>query len=244
MQIEAMVLRLRLRGSFEAADLGVRLCQHAWRDVYRCHALCFVPVAALLLFASPAISGWAALALWLLKPWFDRTMLFVLARATFGEPTSVAQWWAARGSVLFGQPLRTFLLQRLSLSRAFRQPAIQLEGLDGAALRTRMRQLLRGRLAAARGLTTAFSLVETAVGAGLFSLALWFAPPGPALSWWSLVASGEANWVSVVATLAFAVAVLLVEPFYVAAGFGLYLNRRVDLEAWDVEQELRFAFAR
>jgi hypothetical protein len=29
----------------------------------------------------------------------------------------------------------------------------------------------------------------------------------------------------------------------VAAGFGLYLNRRVELEAWDIEQEFRRAFA-
>ena len=34
------------------------------------------------------------------------------------------------------------------------------------------------------------------------------------------------------------------EPFYVAAGFAMYLNRRVELEAWDIEQEFRRAFAR
>ncbi len=42
---------------------------------------------------------------------------------------------------------------------------------------------------------------------------------------------------------AHAAAVLFVEPFYVAAGFAMYLNRRVELEAWDVEQDLRHAFA-
>ena len=41
--------------------------------------------------------------------------------------------------------------------------------------------------------------------------------------------------------LAYAVSVAVVEPFYVAAGFGLYLNRRVELEAWDLEQEFRRA---
>jgi hypothetical protein len=28
----------------------------------------------------------------------------------------------------------------------------------------------------------------------------------------------------------------------VAAGFAMYLNRRAQLEAWDIEQELRRAF--
>jgi hypothetical protein len=37
--------------------------------------------------------------------------------------------------------------------------------------------------------------------------------------------------------------VLVLEPFYVAAGFAMYLNRRVELEAWDIEQEFRLAFA-
>ena len=42
----------------------------------------------------------------------------------------------------------------------------------------------------------------------------------------------------------FAVAVAIVEPFFVGAGFAMYLNRRVELEAWDIEQEFRLAFAR
>jgi len=43
---------------------------------------------------------------------------------------------------------------------------------------------------------------------------------------------------------AYSIAVLLLEPFYVAAGFAMYLNRRAELEAWDIEQEFRQAFVR
>jgi len=43
--------------------------------------------------------------------------------------------------------------------------------------------------------------------------------------------------------IAYAVAVAFLEPFYVAAGFGMYINRRVELEAWDIEQEFRRAFS-
>ena len=45
-------------------------------------------------------------------------------------------------------------------------------------------------------------------------------------------------------SIAYVLAVLFLEPFYVAAGFGMYLNRRAELEAWDIEQEFRRAFAR
>jgi hypothetical protein len=41
-----------------------------------------------------------------------------------------------------------------------------------------------------------------------------------------------------------AVVVLFLEPFYVASGFAMYLTRRAELEAWDIEQEFRRAFAR
>ena len=44
---------------------------------------------------------------------------------------------------------------------------------------------------------------------------------------------------SVSDALIYAAAVLLLEPFYVAAGFGLYLNRRTLLEGWDIEVALR-----
>jgi len=49
---------------------------------------------------------------------------------------------------------------------------------------------------------------------------------------------------AIASAVAYAGAVLILEPFYVAAGFGMYLNRRAELEAWDIEQEFRRAFSR
>jgi hypothetical protein len=47
----------------------------------------------------------------------------------------------------------------------------------------------------------------------------------------------------VLVACAYAAVVGLLEPFYVGAGFAMYLNRRVELEAWDIEQEFRRDFA-
>jgi hypothetical protein len=44
---------------------------------------------------------------------------------------------------------------------------------------------------------------------------------------------------SVEDALVYAAIILFLEPFYVAAGFGLYLNRRTLLEGWDIEVALR-----
>ena len=51
------------------------------------------------------------------------------------------------------------------------------------------------------------------------------------------------TFLAVATPIALGVVVLFLEPFYVAAGFGIYLNRRAELEAWDIEQEFRRAFA-
>lgn len=74
------------------------------------------------------------------------------------------------------------------------------------------------------------------------SFALWFAPQGtsgPLFSWFT---QSQSPAISIALALVYAAAVLAVEPFYVAAGFAMYLNHRVELEAWDVEQEFRRAF--
>jgi hypothetical protein len=55
--------------------------------------------------------------------------------------------------------------------------------------------------------------------------------------------AGEDTLFEWVSFASYALVVAFIEPFYVAAGFVMYLNRRAELEAWDVEQELRRAFA-
>jgi hypothetical protein len=57
-----------------------------------------------------------------------------------------------------------------------------------------------------------------------------------------LFSKGGSQVLDLVVTLAYAITIAFVEPFYVASGFALYLNRRAELEAWDIEQEFRRAF--
>ena len=76
----------------------------------------------------------------------------------------------------------------------------------------------------------------------LLSLQAWLTPHTGSFTWTELLFNPRANEV-LVTTLAYAAAISFLEPFYVAAGFGIYLNRRVELEAWDIEQEFRRAFA-
>ena len=61
----------------------------AARSLYPCYALAFLPLLALAL-ASASLASWLpSLLLWWGKPWLDRTLVFVLSRAAFGQPTRI-----------------------------------------------------------------------------------------------------------------------------------------------------------
>jgi hypothetical protein len=242
-QIDALAVRLRPRSSVEAIDLGVRLCQHAAGSVYPCYAMVAVPVVGLAL-ASFEIATWLpSLVIWCAKPWLDRTILFVLSRAAFGQRSAPIDVLRSQRQVWWRQFLFTWTLQRLSFWRALTQPVYQLEGLSLWKARPRVRQIRRRNAGSAAMMTAAFNMSETALMIAVVSLAFWLTPSGQQLDPFELL-SGEATGLfALLLPLAYATVVLFLEPFYVSAGFAMYLNRRADLEAWDIEQEFRRAFA-
>jgi hypothetical protein len=243
MRVEAIALQLRPRSMGEAVDLGVRLVQANAGSVWRTFAPVWAAVVGVAL-ASGAVADWLpGLLLFWLKPWLDRTLLFVLARAVFGTPTRLADAWAAQREVWWRHGLASLTTRRLSPWRAYTQPALQLEGQRGAAGRVRRRQLLRGQQGPALGMHAVFANFEAVLLIGLVVLVALFAPEGAGFSVWGALAQSEGSLAATLVPLGYAGIVLLIEPFYVGAGFAMYLNRRVQLEAWDIEQEFRLAFA-
>jgi hypothetical protein len=242
MRVDALAITLRPRGMGEAADLGQRLVQVHARSLWRC----YLPAWAALLLVAMAtleIASWLpGLLLFWGKPWLDRTLLFVLSRAVFGESTTVADLWAARREVFLRAPWRTFVVARLSPWRAFTQPIDQLEDQRGAARRKRRAVLLGHQRGAAAGLQFVYANLEMVLLVSLMALGAWFLPDSVRSELWQLYRDGESAAAEGVLALLYAAVVLALEPFYVASGFAMYLNRRVELEAWDIEQEFRYVF--
>lgn len=242
MQIDAISLILRPRSLWEGCDLGVRLLQSWLRPAFAVHLAVALPLFALFLLTDP-IAGWLPMLLiWLSKPWLDRTVLFALSRALFGQGTTVRDVWEHRREVWLSGLTTTLTLQRLSASRSFKQPILQLEGLTGAALGDRVRRVTGRHRGVARAMTVAFANAELALVLSILSLQIWLSPH---------VSQIPGNWLSAFPglmqslkmALSYAATVAFLEPFYVGAGFGMYINRRVELEAWDIEQEFRRAFS-
>jgi hypothetical protein len=243
-KVDAIRLDLRPRPMFEAADLGVRLVSAHAPSVWTSCAPVYVFV---LLLAAACLSfgiGWGVLALIWLKPWFDRSILFVLSRAAFGEETRFADVWAARRAVLWQGLAGALTTRRLSPWRSYVQPVLQLEGQRGKARRQRVARILGSHRSAALAMQSAFAMAESALAFGAITLAGWLVPADDRMQSLLALLRSDSVWVTAISLLCFAGAVLVVEPFFVGAGFAMYLNRRVELEAWDIEQEFRLAFAR
>jgi hypothetical protein len=234
---------MRPRAPHEAADLGIRLCQATAREVYACYLAVAIPLV-LLAMSLFEIRPWLpTLVLWCAKPWLDRTVLYVLSRAAFGQRTTLRDLWSDQRQVWWSQLILTWTWRRLSPWRSFTQPIYQLEGLSIWKMHKRVKQIRSGTVGTAFTMTGAFSSIELTLTFALLSLAMWFVPGDVQIDWIRLLSEDNVA-VAFASAAAYGLVVAFLEPFYVAAGFALYLNRRVELEAWDVEQELRRAFER
>jgi len=91
-------------------------------------------------------------------------------------------------------------------------------------------------------MTHAFCVAELAIVSALLSLVFWLAPRGMTPDFSEVIAGDGTTFFGITFPVSYALAIFLIEPFYVAAGFAMYLNRRAELEAWDIEQEFRRAF--
>ena len=117
-------------------------------------------------------------------------------------------------------------------------PIALLEGLHGAAARQRRRVLSDGD-GTAGWLTVVCYHFEAILWGGLL-LTLFFLVPEqmPRIDLGSAL-TDSSSWPYWVSGLLYLLAFSIVAPFYVCAGFALYLTRRTELEAWDLELAFR-----
>ena len=242
-QTENIHASLRPRSGWEAVDLGFRMARVWWRPLFGAWLAVVVPTAILLNVLFRDSLGLAALALWLLKPAFDRVALFVLSEALFGRIPSVMESLQALPGLLRTGLVGSLSIYRLSPMRALVLPVLQLEGLRGRARRDRVRLLVGRALNVGLGLIVACLHFELlVVGLGCLSLIWIFLPAGVGLGPLELASAwlfAEGGWPVVLGNAVLVLAMSAIEPFYVAAGFSVYLNRRVYLEGWDIDLEFR-----
>ena len=234
---------IRPRSAWEAVDLGVLLAKQHAGLLMLSWALVTLPIFALLcglLWDYPSI---ALLIFWWLKPAYERLPLYILAHALFGATPSLKQALKALPGLLKPQLLASLTWRRLSPTRSFDLPVMQLEGLAGKARSQRLVVLGQRDAGGASWLTIVGMHLEMALWFGIISLFYLLLPAQIELDWsWSSLisaAAGEWLWLEHLSNLLYALLLIIWEPIYVACGFTLYLNRRTALEAWDIELVFR-----
>lgn len=240
MELDRFALYLRQRDPWEAMDLGCAMLRCWWRPALLAWFAVYLPVGAVVCVVLREQLFLAVLTLWWLKPLFDRAVLHVLGGAVFGDAPGA---WATLRA-LPGTPglLASLTLYRFDLARSFDLPVWHLERLRGGEARARARVLHRRARGHAVWLTVGYMLFELTVIISLFGLIDLLTPElyerrfGWAAMFWG---AEDAQWKQWLYIALYAGAVSMIEPLYVAAGFALYLNRRTQLEAWDVELALR-----
>src|SRR5574337_711510 len=190
--------------------------------------------------------GWVLI--WWLRPLFDRLPLYVLSRAVFEQTPHWRDTLRGQSKWSWRSTLASLSWLRIDSHRALRLPLDLLEGAPRRQRALRWR-VLRRRIGGITSMLTysclQFELVLF-LSVWLFALLLipheW-RPQSLTALLQDDVPRASAGWTLAGASVAY-LAMSAIEPLYVACGFALYLNRRTQLEAWDIDLAFRRLRAR
>lgn len=243
MRLEDVTAEIRPRVPWESIDLGCALARKHFGAVTKAWLLTVLPlwlIMAVLLRNHPILF---ILCVWWLKPIYDRVPLFIVSRALFGEVPRLAEVLRAWPKLMVRRLWFALVVGRFSPARSLSLPVAELEGLRGKAYRQRVDLLERNGGEGATMATLAGFFLEAVTGWGIVMLVMLMVPEEVSNRWMSSVSDffvySEVSDISDgfiwMMAIVYMLAIMLMEPFYVSAGFALYINSRTLTEGWDIE---------
>ena len=240
MRLEDISVKIRPRNPWEAMDVGLVMVRKWWKAVF----LPWLIISGVIFLVLNIIFNdkpWlAGLILWWLKPFFDRVLLKVFSESLFADPPTLRETLNAIPGLFKTGLFINLTLLRINVYRSFHLPVWQLEGLRGKERRERL-NVLSGRTGShAFALTITCLFFELLLAWSLIGLIALFTPADVDSNIFASIFSDDPpTWVDITSNIAGYIAILIIEPIYVAAGFMLYINRRTQLEGWDIELAFR-----
>lgn len=234
MKLDQISAEIRPRSSWEAIDLGFQMARKWYKPMLLSWLLVSFPfllLLSVLSFKLPWLGFWL---FWWLKPLFERSQLYILSHGLFGELPSVRETVTRFRFYTWPQSVASIIWRRFSLTRSFDLAIVQLEELKGLQRTRRLGLLHRSGTGTAIWLTTLGFSIEVGLVFSFYAFVVLLNPQLFDFEWWDFL-SENSLWISYSDTLVAYLCASVVAPFYVAAGFSLYLNRRSHLEAWDIE---------
>jgi hypothetical protein len=232
MQLNNLVIDASPKTSWQCFDLGCRVALADYKTLFSYWLLLTLPIFILLISLS---LQWGLLIFWLFKPWYERGLLYILSRTVFGAKVSIKQALLALPSQIKPLWFSSLTYRRLAPSRSFDMAVAQLENLSGERRTKRLKVLHKSRDDNTSWWTICCVHWESFLALASITLLQILLPAefdfrllAESLS----VADSFENYVFIVCVF---LSMAIVAPFYIAGGFVAYLNRRVILEAWDIE---------
>lgn len=244
MDLNQITANIRLRSAWEAVDLGFVMVQKWWKFIYLPLVILILGIAIPLFFLLPEKDYWiGALIIWWLKPVYDRLVLHIISHKLFNEELTSLQALKALPSLIWNTGFfQTLTFRRFSLSRGFNLSIWQLEQLRGSKRAERQSLLHLTTHSQAVWLTIGLWFIELIVLLSLFIILLMFLPSEIASDFLEGVFTDNLEykrWIDILNSFFYVAVVTLVHPFYIAGNFALYINRRTELEAWDIELDFK-----
>ncbi len=243
MDLNRISVVLRPRTPWEGIDLGFAMARRWFLPLWLLWWMSALPLYLLIVLLFAQWSWLVLLLIWWFKPLYEPPLLFWMSRALFDDRPplrEVARRWF---SIVRPQLLGNLTWRRFSTNRSFYMPVGLLERLGGKQRKERIR-VLGWRKQTGTWLTVVGLHFEVVLEVSFLILVVILLPEE--VRWVDLetlfLAPGSLEeWLGQIADL---FAMSLIAPFYVAGGFALYITRRTELEAWDIELSFRRLAAR
>lgn len=238
MDLSKISIKLRPRNGYAAVDLGIKLAQKNWKQMFFSAAIFTLPLFISLLLIMPSHPVWVAIIIWWLKPLWERPLLLIISQDVFHQHMSMNEIIRTGFKLLFKQCIQSLTFRRFSPTRSFDAPVMQLESLSGKERRERLAALHSRSPSSISAMTMVMHLIEQLMAFGVMFFILQFLPTDD-VEWIifleNIITNSGLNLYYLLLAIGWYLAMLVVAPFYVAGGFSSYLNQRSIREAWDLE---------
>ncbi len=233
MQLNKLIIEPRVRSAWAAIDLGTLLARQFWWRGVALYLVLATPVFILLRYITDTDSWIPYICIWWLKPLFERPFLYSLSRELFSERMSLSRTLSNYKEWLYPSILQVLTLRRISPNRGMYAPVSLLEQPNAATYSKRTSVLGYKYGNGSTWLTIVFYHLESFLAlATLVFLAFLF--PEQAEDSLRLFSEKDTKF-QIITDLCLFLSMVIIAPFYCAAGFCLYICRRIELEGWDIE---------
>lgn len=234
---EQTAFRLRQRRPLEALDSGLLLYRRFFLRLYSGFLPVYVPVFIALALIPERLIWISFLALWWLKPIWDRLVIWMLGTVFFNPVVSRRRTGMISRRAMLRGLVSDLSWRRFSLWRHYILPVRFLEGIRGTRLRHRVGLIGKEEKGTAMALGFFMFLAELFLvyGVAIFLINVQnFIPYFMRVQLdWSVPGVYRAMFIT------YGLMMGLLEPATVCMGFALYINRRVELEGWDLDIAFR-----